>query len=67
MADICSEEFGGRVQLELLANHEEAESKQAQKEKNSRLRQTAMTHPLLTAAMELFDGRLIDIKVMRKT
>jgi DNA polymerase-3 subunit gamma/tau len=67
LADICSEEFGGRVQLELLANHEEVESKQAQKEKNSRLRQTAMTHPLLTAAMELFDGRLIDIKVMRKT
>jgi DNA polymerase-3 subunit gamma/tau len=67
LADICSEEFGGRVQLELLANYEEAESKQAQKEKNSRLRQTAMSHPLLTAAMELFDGRLIDIKIMRKT
>jgi DNA polymerase III subunit gamma/tau len=67
LAAICSEQLGGRVQVELLANYEEAESKQAQKEKNSRLRQKAMGHPLVTAAMELFDGRLIDIKVMRKT
>jgi DNA polymerase-3 subunit gamma/tau len=59
---ICGEELGGRVKLELLANFEEVESKQAQKEKSSRLKQNAMGHPLVTAAMELFNGRLIDIK-----
>lgn len=63
LADICSEELGGRVQLELHANYEEAESKQAQKEKNGRLKQKAMGHPLVTAALELFDGRLVDIKI----
>ena len=62
LAEICSEELGRRVRLELLANYEEAESKQAQKEEKSRIKQKAMGHPLVTAAMELFDGRLIDIK-----
>jgi DNA polymerase-3 subunit gamma/tau len=62
LESICSEALGGRVQLELLANYEEAESKQAQKEKSSRLKQKAMGHPLVEAALELFDGRLVDIK-----
>jgi DNA polymerase III subunit gamma/tau len=63
---ICSEELGGRAHLELVANYEEAESKLEQKEKSSRLRQKAMGHPLVMAALELFDGRLIDIKVMHE-
>jgi DNA polymerase III subunit gamma/tau len=60
---ICSQELKGRADVELVANFEEAESKQEQKERIGRLRQKAMGHPLVMAALELFDGRLIDIKI----
>ncbi len=60
---IFSEELGGRVVMELVANYEETASKLEQKEKIGQLKQKAMGHPLVTAAVELFDGRLIDIKI----
>lgn len=63
---ICSEELGCKAHLELIANYEEAESKLEQKEKIGRLRQKAMGHPLVLASLELFGGRLVDIKVMRE-
>ncbi len=59
---ICSEQLGRRVGLEVIPNYENAEAKLEQKEKSSRLKQKAMSHPLVMEAMELFDGRLIDIK-----
>ena len=62
---IFSEELGGRVVMELVANYEEttSKSKLEQKEKIVQLKQKAMGHPLVTAAVEMFDGRLIDIKI----
>jgi DNA polymerase III subunit gamma/tau len=63
LENICSEEYGSELHLDLIANFEAAEAKLEQKEKVGRLRQKAMGHPLVMAAMELFDGRLIDIKI----
>jgi DNA polymerase-3 subunit gamma/tau len=60
---ICSEQLGSRTQLELIANYEASEVKLEQKEKIGRLKQQAVGHPLVMAALELFDGRLIDIKI----
>ncbi len=59
---ICSEQLGRKIALEISANYEDAEARMEQKDKVSRLRQTAMSHPLVMEALELFDGRLIDIK-----
>jgi DNA polymerase-3 subunit gamma/tau len=60
---LCSRHLGRPVQLKLVANLEDAETKLEQKEKAGRLRQKAMSHPLVLEALELFDGRLTDIKV----
>ncbi len=59
---ICSEQLGRKVGLKVIPNYENAEAKLEQKEKSSRLKQKAMSHPLVMEALELFDGRLIDIK-----
>jgi DNA polymerase III subunit gamma/tau len=59
---ICSEEYGSKMHLELIANYENSDAKQEHKERIGRLKQKAMGHPLVMAALELFDGRLIDIK-----
>jgi DNA polymerase-3 subunit gamma/tau len=60
---LCSRHLGRPVQLKLVANPEDAETKLEQKEKSGRLRQKAMSHPLVLEALELFEGRLTDIKV----
>jgi len=59
---ICSEQLGRRVRLKVIPNYKDVEAKLEQKEKSSRLKQKAMSHPLVLEALELFDGRLIDIK-----
>ena len=63
LESICSEQLGRKVDLTVIANYEDAEAKLEQKEKSSRLKQQAMSHPLVMEALELFDGRLIDIKI----
>ncbi len=60
---ICSTHLGQPVKMKVVANFEDVAVKQEQKEKSSRLRQQAMTHPLVMEALELFNGRVTDIKV----
>ena len=60
---LCSKLLRRTVQLKLVANMEDAETRLEQKEKTGRLRQKAMSHPLVQEALELFEGRLTDIKV----
>ena len=60
---LCSRHLGRPVRLKLVANMEDAETKLEQKEKAGRLRQKAMSHPLVLEALELFEGKLTDIKV----
>ena len=47
----------------MVANPEDVAAKRKQKQKSNRLKQDALNHPLVMKAMELFDGRVIDIKV----
>ena len=54
---------GRPIALKIEANIEDAAVRQEQKEMSSRLKQNAMSHPLLMEALELFDGRVVDIKV----
>ena len=60
---LCSQHLGRVVRLKLVANMEDAETRLEQKEKAGQLRQKAMSHPLVLEALELFEGRLTDIKV----
>jgi hypothetical protein len=49
--------------LEIVANFEDQATHRKEKKKISRLKQEALGHPLVMEALELFDGRVIDIKV----
>jgi DNA polymerase III subunit gamma/tau len=60
---ICAQQLGRPVRLMCTANFEDAEAKMEQKEKSAHLRRQAMRHPLVMEALELFGGRLVDIKV----
>jgi DNA polymerase-3 subunit gamma/tau len=59
---LCGDACGRPISLEIVANLEDAAVKKAQKKKSSRLKQKALGHPLLMEALEVFDGRVVDIK-----
>jgi len=61
--DECRQHLDRPVRLNIVANFEDRETKQEQKKKIGQLKQQAMGHPLVMEALELFDGRVIDIKV----
>ena len=60
---ISSDIAGRPIELQIEANMEDAAARQEQKEMSGRLKQEAMSHPLLMEALDLFDGRVVDIKV----
>lgn len=61
--DQCSKCMDQPVELDIVANFQDRATKQEQKKKVGHLKQQAISHPLVMEALELFDGRIIDIKV----
>jgi DNA polymerase-3 subunit gamma/tau len=59
----CSNYTDQPLTLKLVANFEDQTTKRKEKKKISQLKQQAVNHPLVMEALELFDGRVIDIKV----
>jgi DNA polymerase-3 subunit gamma/tau len=59
----CRQAAGNDMRIRLVENIEDAQSKNQQKKKTSRLKQDALSHPLVMEALEVFDGRVIDIKI----
>jgi DNA polymerase-3 subunit gamma/tau len=62
------EELSGAIRgratgVVLEANIEDAAFMEEQKKKNGLLKQKALSHPLVLEALELFDGRVIDVKL----
>jgi DNA polymerase-3 subunit gamma/tau len=61
--DQCGKYMGHAVDLNIITNFKDRATKQEQKKKVGHLKQQAISHPLVMEALELFDGRIIDIKV----
>jgi DNA polymerase III subunit gamma/tau len=59
----CNSYTDRPVALKIVANFEDQATHRKEKKKISRLKQQALGHPLVMEALELFDGRVIDIKV----
>jgi DNA polymerase-3 subunit gamma/tau len=64
--DQCNAYMKHPVKLNVVANFKDQATKQEQKKKISHLKQQAISHPLVMEAIELFDGRVIDIKVQQE-
>lgn len=64
--DQCNAYMQHPVKLNVVANFKDQAAKQEQKKKISHLKQQAISHPLVMEAIELFDGRVVDIKVQQE-
>jgi DNA polymerase-3 subunit gamma/tau len=60
----CREVFGRPIAFELLSVGPELDERVRQKEQENRLRQEALQHPLLTDVKEIFNGNVIEVKLL---
>jgi DNA polymerase-3 subunit gamma/tau len=62
LKQVCTDVLGSRHKVQLKAG-DSGEDK-SQKKKDNQLKQKAISHPLVAEAIEIFDGKLIDVKIL---
>lgn len=55
--------IGRKVRLSLVADSPNAQTRQEQKKKEEQVKKKALGHPLVMEALELFNGKIVDVKV----
>jgi len=63
--EICSKFFKEKMNLTIKAkNKQNSEKKQQGENQNNNLKQKALRHPLVTDAIEIFNGKVVDVKII---
>ncbi|CAB1077812.1 DNA polymerase III subunits gamma and tau (EC [Olavius algarvensis Delta 1 endosymbiont] len=60
---VCADILGSRHEIQLIAGSS-AEDTGQKKKKDNQLKQKAISHPLVADAIDIFDGKLIDVKIL---
>jgi len=63
LKQICAEILGCPYEIQFTADSTPADNKRKKKTAN-KLKQKAISHPLVADAIEIFDGKLIDVKIL---
>jgi len=61
---ICSDFFGKEIDLIIHTKKLEEENHPQQTGGTVRLKQEALSHPLVTDALEIFNGKVVDVKIL---
>jgi len=59
-----SQHFGRDIQLTFKTGTLQNKETQKKKSKENRLKQEAFNHPLVSDAIEIFDGKIVDVKIL---
>ena len=62
LKQVCREILGSRHELQFTANS--STDNKDKKKKNNQLKQKAIDHPLVADAIEIFNGKLVDVKIL---
>ena len=62
LQQVCTQVFGEKHQIRLTAGKSGGDH--SKKKKDNQLKQKALDHPLVADAIEIFDGKLVDVKVL---
>ena len=61
---VCSDFFGKDIKVIIAAKRIQKQDNQDKKSKADRLKQEALSHPLVTDALEIFNGTIVDVKIL---
>lgn len=64
LAKVCSDYFGRPLRVEIHAGAIETAEKEERKEEATQLKDEALRHPLIEEAVEIFDGKVVDVKLI---
>ncbi len=64
--ECCAAFFGGEPELVIRAGEKQSFSQNQQKNKKDELRQEALNHPLVDQTMEIFGGRVVEVKILKE-
>jgi DNA polymerase-3 subunit gamma/tau len=60
---VCQEVFRAPKEIRLSAKSGHDETNSKKKTQDDQLKQKALSHPLVADAIEIFNGKLIDVKI----
>ena len=61
---VCSDFFGKDMEVIITAKKIQNLEKQGKKDHAERLKQEALSHPLVTDAIDIFNGNIVDVKIL---
>ena len=61
---VCSDFFGKKMDVVIVPKTIQDPGHQKKKSQAGRLKQEALSHPLLTDALEIFSGNVVDVKIL---
>ena len=61
---VCRDFFGKDIKVIIEAKRIQKQDNQDKKSKADRLKQEALSHPLVTDALEIFNGKIVDVKIL---
>ena len=62
--NVCNEFFGKKMELVLKTKAVEADDSRKKNNRAGRSKQEALNHPLVADAVEIFNGRVVDVKIL---
>jgi DNA polymerase-3 subunit gamma/tau len=63
LQQVCTAVLGDKQNIQLSVS-DTMDDRNNKKKKNNQLKQKALDHPLVADAIEIFDGKLVDVKVL---
>ncbi len=63
LEEVCGRLVGRAITINLTGHLEDAGEKQKEKQKAEQLKQKALSHPRVMETIELFNGKIIDVKI----
>ena len=64
LQQVCQDVFGNRKEIRLIPATSMDDNPKKKKSRDNQLKKKALGHPLVADAVEIFDGKLIDIKIL---
>ena len=64
LQQVCADVFGSRKEIRLAPGTTSDDNYQKKKSRDNDLKKKALSHPLVADAVEIFDGKLIDVKIL---
>jgi len=61
---VCNDLFGQEMDVIIKAEKIQNNENQEKKSRDSRSKQEALSHPLITDAVEIFNGKVVDVKIL---